>query len=83
MVGFIVFLLAGAILYASFPVFVVFATIIGALWLVNNYFKGRQETADFRRDNRAALAARADQQHQQIMQGDLYGGTYGRYPPAC
>lgn len=36
---------------------------------------------DARRQYHAAIAARADRQHKQIMSGDTINGTYGDYLP--
>lgn len=58
--------------------FVAIATVfVGLLWL--SFWLARR--VDRRHAERAAVCARADEQHAQVMAGDERG-IYGIYPPA-
>jgi len=55
----------------------VIAALVGAAYLV---IKGFQPTVD--ESSADAIAARADAQHNAILDGNRDAGTYGQFPPA-
>jgi hypothetical protein len=55
-------------------------TVIGCLLLVALVWAMAGDSATARRFTAAAITARADIQHQQVLAGDP-AGTYGSYPP--
>jgi type II secretory pathway pseudopilin PulG len=57
------------------------AAVVALAWMAQRAFRDSEteEAAEGRR--RAAIAARADQQHQWVLQGDERG-VYGQYPAA-
>jgi hypothetical protein len=56
------------------------AVILLGLWIHSLANLARAAAAE-RRDQRAAIIARADQQHQWVLAGDNRG-VYGEHPPA-
>ena len=75
-----VVVLAGYIWMERWSILVTFgiiALLVTVLWLASYL----NRVHDARHQNRAALIARADQQHAWVLAGDDRG-VYGRYPPA-
>ena len=56
------------------------AVLVVACWWCVRAWKGHLASADAVTRRNAAIAARADQQHQWVMEGDERG-VYGDYPP--
>lgn len=56
------------------------ALVWSARWACRAWREQQDELAQLRATN-AALAARADEQHTQILDGDI-AGMYGRFKPA-
>lgn len=71
-----------SILQAIWPFLL--AAILAAVagWVGVNLHDSHRTSATATRQRQAAIAARADRQHNMIMSGDFHGGTYGDYPPA-
>lgn len=78
---FIIFLLAGALVYAALGPLLVIAAVAAMVWLAVRIARAHGVSLQLRRDRVAAVVARADRQHQQIMSGDQIAGTYGDYLP--
>lgn len=78
---FILFLLAGALVYAALGPLLVIAAFAAVVWVAARIAKAYGLSLQLRRDRIAAVVARADRQHQQIMSGDEIAGTYGDYLP--
>jgi hypothetical protein len=70
------------ILWYALPFLIIVAVISVAVylvkWIFSNNLAGIREAAE----NDRLIVARADRQHQQIMEGDEDAGTYGKFPPA-
>ena len=81
MIALIGLLLLGAVLYAAFTALWPLPILAAIVWIAFSPIKMLTRRADDRRETHAALAARADEQHRQIMDGDTIAGTYGRYLP--
>lgn len=73
--------LVAIILWHALP----FLLLIGALalvaWIAGGVINTIGHHSHVAAAKRAALASRADRQHQKIMSGDVIGGTYGDYLP--
>ena len=70
------------ILWYALPFLLIVTAISVAIYLVKRIFANNLELIREAADNDRQTAARADQQHQQIMEGDEDAGTYGQFTPA-
>ena len=75
-------LVAAALVVKFWPVIVAVVGIVCAVAWGRLAADRRAEHAQAQRRRLAGLAARADQQHSWIMEGDERG-VYGEYPPAA
>lgn len=77
--------LAVSALFYAWPLFIIFAVLAAVVYGVNNLAVGVLEFLDYRIMSgvsyRRGMAARADEQHRQIMEGDVVRGTYGQFMP--
>lgn len=81
-----VWLLVGALIWVAVTTvwkFALFCIAAGTiLWLIGRTIDAIQASIRRTNEDRAAIAARADHQHNLILSGDEDGGTYGTYIPA-
>lgn len=70
-----------AVFVYAWPIFVLIGAVCIVGWIAKNCLESIDRNRCMEQDRNAALVARADQQHQQIMSGDEIGGTYGIYQP--
>jgi len=70
------------ILWYALPFLLIVTAISVAIYLVKRIFANNLELIREAADNDRQTAARADRQHQQIMEGDEDAGTYGQFTPA-
>jgi uncharacterized membrane protein len=69
-----------AIKYWYVTVFVLLTILVLAtIWYVSRFIAKDNRAIAHRR---AAIIARAEQQHAAIMRGDMHLGIHGKYPPA-
>lgn len=70
------------ILWYSLPFLIIVTAIGAAIYVVKWIFANNLEMIRENAENDRQIVARADRQHQQIMEGDEDAGTYGQFKPA-
>lgn len=73
-------LLIMGLLVAYWPWVVGFVLIVFGVRMIVRAADSARVRADEKRAKDAAIVARADRQHQQVMAGNM-AGVYGEYPP--
>lgn len=70
-----------AIFIYAWWVFLIMFALAGIAILAGKRIERWLDKPHQHRKELAGLAYRAEQQHKQIMRGDIDSGTYGNYPP--
>ena len=70
------------ILWYALPFLLIVTAIGAAIYVVKWIFANNLEMIRENAENDRLIVARADRQHQQIMEGNEDAGTYGQFKPA-
>ena len=70
------------ILWYALPFLIIVTAISVTIYVVKRIFANNLESIREAAETDRLIVARADRQHQQIMEGDEDAGTYGQFKPA-